>query len=124
MLLTLNWEHRMSLAADQLINEDREVGSVSTTLAAWYDAHASVRCLWAIETGRFLTVCISLEPTSDGDECLPIWLAKTDEWSSDLQSIIPREIQLRFVTSDVLPPSYVTGDAVIVAEIGWRNSWI
>lgn len=114
----------MSLAAHQFVDEDNEVPAISTRLAAWYDAHASIRRLWAIENGRSLTVCISLEPTSDGDDCLPIWLAMSHEWRSDLQSIIPREIQLRFVASDILPPSYVTGDAVIIAEVDWRESWI
>ena len=97
---------------------------ISTRLSAWYDAHSSVRRLWAIEDGRSLTVCISLEPTSDGDDALPIWLAMNREWCSDLQSMIPREVQLQFVTQDVLPSSYATGDAVIVAEIDWRESWI
>ncbi len=114
----------MTLAAHQFVNEDQEARSISTRLAAWYDAHASVRHLWAIETARLLTVCVSLEPTSDGDDCLPIWLAMSHEWMSDLQSIIPREVQLRFVASDGLPPSYVTGDAVMLAEIDWRESWI
>ncbi len=114
----------MSLAAHEFVNQDDEVESISTRLAAWYDTHASVRRLWAIENGHFLTVCVSLEPTSDGDDSVPIWLAMNHEWHSDLQTIIPREIQLRFVTSDVLPSSYVTDDAVIVAEIDWRESWI
>jgi hypothetical protein len=114
----------MSVAVLQFVNEDDEVESISTRLAAWYDAHSTVRRLWAIQDGRSLTVCVALEPTSDGDDSLPIWLAMNHEWSIDLQSMIPREVQLQFVTQDVLPSSYVTGDAVIVAEIDWRESWI
>jgi len=114
----------MKPAAHQLVDEDKEVASLSTRLAAWYDANASIRRLWAIENGRCLTVCVALEPTADGSDSLPLWLAMNREWNSDLEAIIPREIQLKLVASDMLPPSCIADDAVIVAEVDWRESWI
>lgn len=96
---------------------------IPTSLAKWYDAHASVRRLWAVEEGSLLAVYVSLEPTSDGEDALPVWLAMKQKWTTDLTAMISREVQLRFVTSDVLSPSYVSDDPVIVAEVNWRESW-
>jgi hypothetical protein len=113
----------MSFAVNRTVPDDCDIAAISDCLAKWYDAHASVRRLWAVEEGSLLAVYLSLEPTSDGDDALPVWLAMKSEWSSDLTSIIPRESELRFVTSDVLSSSYVTGDAVMIAEVNWRESW-
>jgi hypothetical protein len=113
----------MSFAVNRTAREDWDIAAISDCLAKWYDAHASVRRLWAVEEGSLLAVYLSLEPTSDGDDALPVWLAMKSEWSSDLTSIIPRESELRFVMSDVLSSSYVSGDAVMIAEINWRESW-
>jgi len=41
--------------------------------------HASIRRLWAIEEDLLLTVCVSLTPTSDGADALPVWLARNHE---------------------------------------------
>ena len=113
----------MSFAVNRYVSKDEGLAAITTSLAKWYDAHASVRRLWLVEEGSLLAVYLSLEPTSDGDDALPVWLAMKDEWSSDLTALIPRESELRFITSDVLFPSYVSGDAVIIAEVNWRESW-
>lgn len=113
---------RMSFAVNRSVPKDWDIAAISDCLAKWYDAHASVRRLWAVEEGSLLAVYLSLEPTFDGDDALPVWLAMKNEWSSDLASIIPRESELRFVASDA-PSSYVSGDSVIIAEANWRESW-
>lgn len=113
----------MSFAVNRFVPQDWDIAAISDCLAKWYDAHASVRRLWAVEEGSLLAVYLSLEPTSDGDDALPVWLAMKNEWSSDLASIIPRESELRFVASDVLSSSYVSGDSVIIAEVNWREPW-
>jgi hypothetical protein len=114
----------MSVAIDQSITGEPDTTEISTELARWYGAHASIRRLWVVEDAHDLTVCISLEPTSDGGDTLPLWLAMSQEWRRDLQSICRREIQLQFVEPDVLPSSHLTGESVIVAEVDWRESWI
>lgn len=99
------------------------MNSISKKLARWYGAHASIRRLWAIESPLGLTVCISPEPTSDGGDALPLWLAMSQQWRSDLQSICGRDIELQLVEPDMLPPPSLTDCAVIVADIDWRESW-
>ena len=113
----------MSLAADRSCFADRDVTVLCTSLTKWYDAHASVRRLWAIEEGSVLTVYVSLEPSSDGDDALPVWLAMKHKWSSDLAYMLPREIELRFAAADVLSPSCLSGNAAVIADVNWRESW-
>lgn len=111
----------MSLARDR--NDSSDATVISTRLAAWYDAQPSIRRLWAIEE-EALTVYVSLEPTADGGDALPLWLAMSGEWRNDLQAIMSRTVQLRLVSSSDLPPLDVNGDALIVAEADWRGTWI
>jgi hypothetical protein len=110
----------MSVATDQSITGEPDPTEISTKLARWYGAHASIRRLRVVEEGHGLTVCISLEPTSDGADTLPVWLAMNQKWRSDLQSICRRDVHLQFVEPDVFP----SGAAVIVAEVDWRETWI
>jgi len=111
----------MSLALD--CNDSSDVTVISTRLAKWYNTHSSIRRLWAIEEDA-LTIYVSLEPTADGGDALPLWLAMSREWRNDLQSIMSRAVHLRLVSSGELPPTDVNGDAFVVAEADWRETWI
>ena len=113
----------MNLPTDQLRRADRDVTMICSALTKWYDAHASVRRLWAVDEGSRLTVYVSLEPSSDGDDALPVWLAMKHEWSIDLASMLPGEIELRFTAADVLTPSVLSANAGFVADVNWRESW-
>lgn len=99
--------------------------NIPTTLASWYAAHASIRRLWAVEDeDALLSVFVTLEPTSDGDDPLPVWLAKSDDWASDLSALTHREVQLNLIVSGTSERSYVDTDAAMIAELSWRDSWI
>ena len=114
----------MSLAVDPSIHGAAETSEIPEKLGRWYSAHASIRRLWAIKEDLQLTVCVSLTATSDGADARPVWLARNHEWRIELQSLCRREVQLRFVETDVLPRSYLTGQATIVTRIDWRESWL
>ena len=114
----------MSHAVDRRIIGDADTSEISAKLGRWYDAHASIRRLWAIEEDLLLTVCVSLTPTSDGADSLPVWLARNHEWRIELQSLCRCEVQLRFVETGVLPRSYLAGQSTIVTELDWRESWL
>ena len=105
------------------MNIAREVTQISAALANWYAAHSSIRRLWALDSPAELLVFITLEPTSDGDDALPVWLANNQDWAVDLQSHTHREIQLRLIASGVLETSYVDADAAMIAELSWRDPW-
>jgi hypothetical protein len=114
----------MSFAVSQFSTDAREMMELPTALAKWYAVHSSIRRLWAIEDRDALIVFVSLEPTSDGDDALPVWLARNEDWASDLASLTRREVQVRLIASGVFDRSYVGTDAITIAELSWRDSWI
>lgn len=46
-------------------------------LVHWYTSHSLIRRLWAIEEVEALRVVVTLEPTPDGDNVEPAWLANS-----------------------------------------------
>jgi hypothetical protein len=113
----------MSSVVTRLPTDERDSADVPANLARWYAAHSSIRRLWAVEHRDELIAFVALEPTSDGDDMLPTWLAKRHEWTQELQSLANREIQLELIFSDDFQPSYVNSDAVLIAELNWRDAW-
>ena len=103
---------------------EQEVTQIQAALAKWYAAHASIRRLWAIEDPVALNVFVTLEPTSDGDDALPVWLARKHDWTQDLKSLANREVQLSLIVSGVLEEPDVDTGAAMIAELSWRDSWV
>jgi hypothetical protein len=97
--------------------------SLTVILGQWYDAHPAVRRLWALEHSGAIHVVITLEPTSDGDDAMPAWLAHSRRWASDLQSLTHREVQLRPIYSAAPEDVPAADDGTIVAEFSWRDAW-
>jgi hypothetical protein len=96
---------------------------ISAALAQWYADNAAIRRLRAVEAAVGLVVLVTLEPTSDGDDTLPIWLANRREWSDHLTRLTRREVQLLPVTANEYEGSPVDSGAVTIAELGWRDFW-
>lgn len=113
----------MNLALNRSSLVDQDVSELPTALAKWYAAHASIRRLWAIEDSVALIVFVTLEPTSDGDDTLPVWMAKHRDWASDLRVFTDRDVHLKLFASGILAAPSVTADAVVIAELSWRDSW-
>lgn len=97
---------------------------VASALARWYADTAAIRRLWAIEDAAALVVLITLEPTSDGDDSLPVWFAKQRDWTNELSALTRRVVQLQPIVSGVVGDSYAAADAVAIAELSWRDAWI
>lgn len=96
---------------------------IAASLNSWYTDHAQVRGLWATAGSNVLDIRVALEPTSDGDDTLPIWLANRGHWASELQQLTCCEIQLRLVVLDELGEFDVDPDTATIAELKWRASW-
>lgn len=101
-----------------------EVTEIAAALAKWYADHSAIRRLWAIEHHLEIRVLVALEPTSDGDDTLPVWLAHKHHWESDLQLRLRRQLRLQLAVADTFAASCVDAHAVTIAEINWRDSWI
>lgn len=114
----------MNAVAEAVSIAEPEVAEVAAVLAKWYAEHSPIRRLRAVEDSIALKVLVSLEPTSDGDDTLPVWLAKNREWANDLQQRLQREVQLQLVVLSPFTESYFNAAAITIAEIGWRDSWM
>lgn len=102
---------------------DHETADIPTALASWYAAQSSIRNLWAIDSPVVLNIFVKLEPTSDGDDTLPVWFAKSRDWADDLRKRTHREVQLELIVTDVLPETHLDTDSAMIAELGWRDPW-
>lgn len=99
------------------------VSDIATALAKWYGARASIRRMWAIDRSAALEVLVALEPTPDGGETLPIWLANKRHWTYELQQLAQRDVQLKLVALDDFGEFYPDPEAALIAELHWRVSW-
>lgn len=100
------------------------VTEVAAALAQWYADHPSIRRLWALDDPAALVVLVALEPTADGDDSLPVWLANRRDWASDLRLRTRREVQLQLIVSGTFGESCVDPAAVAIADVSWRDVWV
>jgi hypothetical protein len=114
----------MNAVSDGALAAEPAVTEIAAALTRWYADHSAIRRVWAIEDSVALKVLIALEPTSDGDDVLPVWLANSGLWRSDLRLRLQREVQLQLVLSASFDESDVNPDAAPIAEVSWRDSWI
>ena len=90
-------------------------------LAKWYAAHSAVRRLWAISDSQRMRIIVTLEPTNDGDDIYPAWLANGGDWERELQLRLGGPVQLE-VADEPFRGEFAAGlDAVLVAELFWRD---
>jgi hypothetical protein len=114
----------MNAVAEAVSLAEPKVAGIAAALARWYADHASIRRAWAIEDVLALKILVTLEPTFDGDDTLPVWLANNRDWANDLRLRMQREVQLQLVVSDGFGESSVNAHAVAIAEVSWRDSWV
>jgi hypothetical protein len=113
----------MDLTRNRFPADAGEMAAVTDRLTKWYAANDSVRHLWAVqERGSLIAVFITLEPTSDGDDALPVWFAKGHRWANELCVLTRCEVQLQLLGSSYEQPDIAT-DAMIT-ELSWRDPWI
>ena len=97
------------------------VTAAFVVLAKWYAAHSVVRRLWAIKESQRTRVIVTLEPTRDGNDISPAWLANGHEWAHELQLRMDGPVQLEVMDEPPLA-EFATGvDDVLVAELFWRD---
>ncbi len=95
---------------------------LSAALSRWYAANASIRRLLAIQDTRAIQVFVMLEPSSDGDDALPVWLAYARTWERDLASLTEHEVRLELFEAVGPAAPMIVPDSVI-AHLHWRDFW-
>ena len=67
-----------------------------------------------------MRVIIALEPTHDGDDIYPAWLAKGREWAQELEFRMDAPVQLE-VTDEAVLEEFAAVYGVVVVELSWRD---
>lgn len=104
------------------ISESRPT-DIATALEDWYCDHAAIRHLWAVDTPAALVIFVRLEPTADGDDPLPVWLAHQHVWTNDLRARTQREVELKLIIADIFTATHEDSSSALVAELSWRDPW-
>ena len=91
-------------------------------LSKWYASHSIVRRLWAMESGEAIRVVVTLEPTLDGDDTQPAWLANSWTWAQELRLRLQRIVHLELINEpSVRVAATCDGDDALITEISWRD---
>lgn len=110
---------RERLQSREMKNESLATAAV---LAKWYASHSTIRRLWAIEEIEMIRVVVTLEPTLDGDDTQPAWLANSRKWAQELRLGLQRTVHLQLITE---PPSHVESScnwhSALITELSWRD---
>lgn len=92
---------------------------LAAALSKWYCDHATIRRLWAFDDSPALVVYVTLEPSSDGDDALPVWLAHQHRWSGELRRLTQREVRLQLISFGELDED----DQGAIVQLNWRDDW-
>jgi hypothetical protein len=111
----------MKLSLDPTLTVPCHVTAQAEALAEWYDAHPAVRRLWAIKDQQGLSVILTLEPTMDGNDTYPAWLACSRAWMHEIQSVSGSAVQLELLDEPQVDEFEVDLEGEIVAAINWRD---
>ncbi|MDP9920716.1 hypothetical protein J2W24_006398 [Variovorax boronicumulans] len=113
---------RLSLASSV---EATEPGcATSSALARWYAEQPAVRRLWAIQAGDepMLRVIVMLEPSLDGDEISPAWMAHGSRWARDLRERLTGAVQLERIDGPLPHEFEIDGEGTVLSALCWRDS--
>jgi hypothetical protein len=69
-----------------------------------------------------MRVIVTLEPTHDGDDIYPAWLANGHEWAHELQLRMDMPVQLEVMDAPFPAEPAAGVDGVLVAALFWRDS--
>jgi hypothetical protein len=111
----------MNLRPDDSFDVAQPLGCTAAFLSSWYASHPVVRRLWAIEADAMLRIVVMLEPTPDGDDTLPAWLANSRTWARELQLRMDRAVRLEMIGERSSIQSIIDGKDVLITELSWRD---
>jgi hypothetical protein len=111
----------MKLSLDPAATTPRHVTAEAEALADWYDAHPTVRRLWAIRDAQALSVILTLEPTVDNNDTYPAWFACNRGWALEIQSFTEATVKLELIEEPTTDEFEIGIDGELVAVLSWRD---
>ena len=112
----------MNLRLDAPLDVVQAITAPAAVLAKWYASHSVVRRLWAIEEIEVIRIVVTLEPTHDGDDVQPAWLANSWTWAQELQLRMHRIVRLEMIDEPShIESSFDRDDSALITETSWRD---
>jgi hypothetical protein len=111
----------VKLSLDPTVMIPRHVTAESEALADWYDAHPTIRRMWAIRDTQVLNVILTIEPTMDGSDTYPAWFACSRRWTQEIQSIASGTVELELLDEPRINEFEIDLEGEIVAAFSWRD---
>ena len=99
--------------------------AASQVLHDWYARNPVVLRLWAIRpysVGHGMRIILMLEPSIDGNEMSPAWMANSARWARDLQQKLNGAVQLERLDGPLPEEFEIDGEGVLHASLCWRDS--
>lgn len=100
---------------------DSRTAALGPDLDRWYCHQPSIRRLLAVDDSPTLRVLVTLEPTADGGDSFPIWLAMQSAWTSELRALAGCPVQLMLVAPDAIDDTCEAASNHFVAHLCWRD---
>lgn len=113
----------MKISLDLSLEVPERVCATSSALARWYGENAAVRRLWAIRPAddSALRVIVMLEPSLDGNEISPIWMARGSRWARELRERLGAAVQFERIDGPLSGEFDIDGDGVVLSALCWRD---
>ena len=114
----------MRISLDLSLEAREHACATSSALTRWYGEHAAVRRLWAIRPAddTALRVIVMLEPSLDGNEISPAWMAHGSRWARELRERLDAAVQLERIDGSLPDEFEIDGDGVLLSALCWRDS--
>lgn len=117
----------MKLTLDPSLDARHPSVFASATLRTWYDGNPEIRRLWAIKPDgtadeSALRVIVMLEPSADGNETSPTWMAHGASWARELRERLAGEVELERIDGPLPEEFEIDGDGVVLSTLYWRDS--
>lgn len=111
----------MKLSLDPTGMVPRHVTAEGEALASWYDAHPTIRRLWAVRSALALNVIVTLEPTVDNGDTYPAWFACSRGWAQEIQLLTGSTVSLELLEEPAVNEFDIELDGEIIAALSWRD---
>jgi hypothetical protein len=85
---------------------------VQNAVAEWAARNSRIRRAWMLHgpaadqpAEQEVEIAVEIQPVADSEETFAVWLAKAEQWRSQLQARIGRGVQLVWIDPDLDEPA-------------------
>lgn len=117
----------MKITLDPSSDARHQDAFAPSLLKTWYDGTPAIQRLWAIQSdgagdASALRVIVMLEPSLDGDETSPAWMAHGAKWAHELREQLAGAVHLERIDGPLPDEFEIDGDGVVLSALYWRDA--